>query len=75
MSFLQVNQQLTHPTTPRLGLVNLANPDFWNLDWYGYRGQFNEPGAGEDPKKVNDFVHAESRKWGDLIRSAGIKAD
>ena len=34
-----------------------------------------EPGSGEDPKKVADFVQAESRKWGELIRSAGIKAE
>lgn len=34
-----------------------------------------EPGTGEDPKGVAEFVQAESRKWGELIRAAGIKAD
>ena len=34
-----------------------------------------EPGAGEDPKRVAEFVHAEAEKWGALIRRAGIKAD
>ena len=34
-----------------------------------------EPGAGEDANKVSDFVHGETRKWGELIRAAGIKAE
>ena len=34
-----------------------------------------EPGVGEDPKKVADFVQSETSKWGELIRSAGIKAE
>lgn len=34
-----------------------------------------EPGTGEDPKKVADFVQSETSKWGELIRSAGIKAE
>lgn len=34
-----------------------------------------EPGAGEDPRKVADFVQSETSKWGELIRSAGIKAE
>jgi tripartite-type tricarboxylate transporter receptor subunit TctC len=34
-----------------------------------------EPGTGEDPSRVAAFVRAESDKWGQLIRRAGIKAD
>lgn len=34
-----------------------------------------EPGQGEDPRKVAEFVQAETNKWGELIRSAGIKAE
>jgi tripartite-type tricarboxylate transporter receptor subunit TctC len=34
-----------------------------------------EPGAGENPARVAEFVDAESRKWGELIRRAGIKAE
>jgi tripartite-type tricarboxylate transporter receptor subunit TctC len=34
-----------------------------------------EPGAGEDPKRVAEFVQAEAQKWGELIRRAGIKAE
>lgn len=34
-----------------------------------------EPGQGEDPRKVAEFVQTETRKWGELIRSAGIKAE
>jgi len=34
-----------------------------------------EPGAGENPARVAEFVDAESRKWGGLIRRAGIKAE
>ena len=34
-----------------------------------------EPGVGEDPGRVAEFVRAEARKWGDLIRGAGIKAE
>ena len=34
-----------------------------------------EPGTGENPARVAEFVEAESRKWGDLIRRAGIKAE
>ena len=34
-----------------------------------------EPGAGEDPARVGEFVQAEAQKWGELIRRAGIKAE
>ncbi len=34
-----------------------------------------EPGSGEDAQKVSAFVNAETVKWGELIRAAGIKAD
>jgi tripartite-type tricarboxylate transporter receptor subunit TctC len=34
-----------------------------------------EPGAGEDPKRVAQFVEGEAQKWGTLIRRAGIKAE
>jgi tripartite-type tricarboxylate transporter receptor subunit TctC len=34
-----------------------------------------EPGAGENPKRVAEFVQGESQKWGELIRRAGIKAE
>lgn len=34
-----------------------------------------EPGQGEDPRKVAEFVQAETNKWGELIRSAGIKVE
>lgn len=34
-----------------------------------------EPGQGEELMKVAEFVQAETKKWGELIRSAGIKAE
>ncbi len=34
-----------------------------------------EPGGNESPQAVADFVAAEIRKWGDLIRRAGLKAE
>lgn len=34
-----------------------------------------QPGGSDDPRKVAEFVRSETRKWGTLIRSAGIKAD
>ena len=34
-----------------------------------------EPGGTEDPQKVVTFVNAETKKWGELIRAAGIKAE
>ena len=34
-----------------------------------------EPGGTEDPQKVVAFVNAETKKWGELIRAAGIKAE
>ncbi len=34
-----------------------------------------EPGRGESPQAVADFVAAELRKWGELIRRAGLKAE
>jgi len=34
-----------------------------------------EPGTGEKPAQVAEFVHAEGVKWGGLIRKAGIKAE
>ena len=34
-----------------------------------------EPGTGEEPQKVEAFVADETRKWGELIRAGGIKAD
>ena len=34
-----------------------------------------EPGGGESPQAVADFVAAELRKWGELIRRAGLKAE
>jgi len=34
-----------------------------------------EPGGAQSPKEVGAFVADETRKWGDLIRAAGIKAE
>lgn len=34
-----------------------------------------EPGGTQNPKEVGAFVADETRKWGDLIRAAGIKAE
>ncbi len=34
-----------------------------------------EPGRGESPQAVADFVAAELRKWGEQIRRAGLKAE
>ena len=34
-----------------------------------------QPGGSDDPRKVAEFVRSETRKWGALIRAAGIKAD
>jgi tripartite-type tricarboxylate transporter receptor subunit TctC len=34
-----------------------------------------EPGGTQDPAGVGAFVMGEARKWGDLIRGAGIKAE
>ena len=34
-----------------------------------------EPGGSESPQAVADFVAAELRKWGELIRRAGLKAE
>ena len=34
-----------------------------------------EPGGTEDPTQVAGFVRDEARKWGDLIRGAGIRAE
>jgi tripartite-type tricarboxylate transporter receptor subunit TctC len=34
-----------------------------------------EPGGTQSPKEVGAFVADETRKWGDLIRAAGIKAE
>ncbi len=49
----------------------LADPDVaGRMRSLGY-----EPGAGEDARKVAEFVRAETAKWGALIRGAGIKAD
>ena len=39
------------------------------------RGLGYEPGKADDPQKVSAFVNAETKKWGDLIRAAGITAD
>ena len=39
------------------------------------RGLGYEPGGADGPQKVSAFVNAESKKWGDLIRAAGITAD
>ena len=39
------------------------------------RGLGYEPGQADDPQKVSAFVNAETKKWGDLIRAAGITAD
>ena len=49
----------------------LADPDTVSkMRALGY-----EPGAGEDTTRVSAFVSAETKKWGELIRAAGIKAD
>lgn len=49
----------------------LAEPDTAaKLNGLGY-----QQGGSEDPAKVADFVRTETRKWGSLIRAAGIKAD
>ena len=49
----------------------LADPDtVAKMRALGY-----EPGAGEDTARVSAFVSAETKKWGELIRAAGIKAD
>ena len=34
-----------------------------------------EPGGSESPQAVADFVATELRKWGELIRRAGLKAE
>jgi len=34
-----------------------------------------EPSGVETPQQVSEFVHSETKKWGDLIRSAGIKVE
>ena len=34
-----------------------------------------EPAGAEIPSEIDAFVRGEARKWGDLIRAAGIKAD
>lgn len=34
-----------------------------------------EPGGGESPQVVAEFVQTELRKWGELIRRAGLKAE
>jgi tripartite-type tricarboxylate transporter receptor subunit TctC len=34
-----------------------------------------EPGGNQSPQAVGEFVSAEIRKWGDLIRRAGLKAE
>lgn len=34
-----------------------------------------EPGGSQSPQAVGEFVAAEIRKWGDLIRRAGLKAE
>jgi tripartite-type tricarboxylate transporter receptor subunit TctC len=33
------------------------------------------PAGKDDPAAVAEFVRSETRKWGDLIRQAGIKAE
>ena len=49
----------------------LADPDQQQrLRQLGY-----EPGAGEDARRVGEFVRSEAGKWGELIRRAGIKAE
>jgi len=49
----------------------LADPEVMQrLRQLGY-----EPGTGEKPAQVAEFVHAEGQKWGGLIRRAGIKAE
>ena len=49
----------------------LADPDLQQrLRQLGY-----EPGAGEDARRVGEFVRSEAGKWGELIRRAGIKAE
>ena len=48
-----------------------ADPDIQaRLRALGY-----EPGGSQNAKQVADFVTAESKKWGDLIRAAGLKAE
>ena len=32
-------------------------------------------GAGSTPKEFDAFIAAETRKWGDVIRTAGVKLD
>ncbi len=34
-----------------------------------------EPGGADSPQQVAEFVASELRKWGDLIRRAGLKAE
>ena len=34
-----------------------------------------EPAGAESPQKVAEFVRAETRKWGDLVKSAGLKGE
>jgi tripartite-type tricarboxylate transporter receptor subunit TctC len=34
-----------------------------------------EPGGNQSPQAVGEFVAAEIKKWGDLIRRAGLKAE
>ena len=49
----------------------LADPEVQShLRTLGY-----EPSGTQSSKQVADFVSDESRKWGDLIRAAGIKAE
>jgi tripartite-type tricarboxylate transporter receptor subunit TctC len=31
--------------------------------------------AGSTPQEFDAFIAAETRKWGDVIRTAGVKAD
>ena len=39
------------------------------------RGLGYEAGQADNSQKVSAFVNAETKKWGDLIRAAGITAD
>jgi len=49
----------------------LADPEVQSrLRALGY-----EPGGTQNARQVADFVTAESKKWGDLIRAAGLKAE
>ena len=34
-----------------------------------------EPASTESPQKVAEFVRAEIKKWGDLVKSAGLKGE